>query len=206
MSKFCKQCGNQMADNEVVCASCGASQEPIPQNIINSAAAEEGKSKSGNGKFIAVIVAIVVIILIVLKLIFGTAAYEKPLKNFFEGIEDKDGDKIEEAFPEFYGDKMTKLYDFDDVADELYDRLEDEFGKNIKISYKIKDKEKIDKDDLEDIEEEIKDDYDEKVKVSKGYELELKLKVKGKKDKDEHTSELEVYKIDGDWYIMRTSF
>lgn len=206
MSKFCKQCGNQMADNEVVCASCGASQEPIPQNIINSVAAEEGKSKSGNGKFIAVIVAIVVIILIALKLIFGTAAYEKPLKNFFEGIEDKDGDKIEEAFPEFYGDKMTKLYDFDDVADELYDRLEDEFGKNIKISYKIKDKEKIDKDDLEDIEEEIKDDYDEKVKVSKGYELELKLKVKGKKDKDEHTSELEVYKIDGDWYIMSTSF
>lgn len=206
MSKFCKQCGNQMADNEVVCASCGASQEPIPQDVINSAAAEEGKTKSGNGKFIAIIVAIVVIILIVLKLIFGTAAYEKPLKNFFDGIEDKDGGKIEEAFPEFYGDKMTKLYDFDDLADTLYNHLEDEYGKNIKISYKVKDKEKIDKDDLEDIEEEIKDTYDEKVKVSKGYELELEIKVKGKKDKDKNKSEIEVYKIDGDWYLMSTSF
>ena len=77
--------------------------------------------------------------------------------------------------------------------------LEEEYGDDIKISYKIKDKDKIDKDDLEELEDSIKDKYDEKVRVSKGYELKVKMKIKGDDDKDEDTTTIKVYKIEGDW-------
>ena len=84
--------------------------------------------------------------------------------------------------------------------------LEDEYGDDIKVSYKIKDKEKIDKDDLEDLEDDIKDTYDEKVKVSKGYELKIEMKIKGDDDKEKDTTKIKVYKIDGDWCLMDSLF
>ena len=54
----------------------------------------------------------------------------------------------------------------DDLKDVL-EELEDKYGKNIKLKYKVNDKEKIDKDDLEDLEDNIENYLDETVKISR---------------------------------------
>jgi len=122
-----------------------------------------------------------------------------------KGIEKQDADKFLSAYPEFLADQMDSYID-DDAMEEMYDMLEDECGKNIKISYKVTDKDKLDKGDLEDYEDEIDDNYDEKVKVTAGYELEVEMKIKGKDDEDEDENDFVILKIDGDWCVYEGGF
>ena len=109
------------------------------------------------------------------------------INNFIEGKDKKKSEIID---------------DLDELAEGILDNLEDEYGDDIKISVKYKDKNKIDKDDLEDLEEMYEDNYDSKVKISKGYEVEIKATIKGDDEKETDTTTLSVYKINGDWCIM----
>ena len=144
---------------------------------------------------------------------FGGGGYKKPVDNMVKAMETGKGKYLYKAMPEFlieyqYEDeKKSDIYDdLDESMELITGMLEEEYGDDIKISYKIKDKDKIDKDDLEDLEDSIKDKYDEKVRVSKGYELKVKMKIKGDDDKEEDTTTIKVYKIDGDWCLMDSIF
>lgn len=210
MSKFCMQCGKEIEDDANICSFCGASQ-------AGSVSAEGGLDVNKNSnKAVAVLIAAVAVVLVILivlfNLLFG-GGYKQPVDNMMKAIETGKGKYLYKTMPEFlieyrYEDeKKSEIYDdLDDSLEFIIDMLESEYGDDIKISYKIKDKEKIDKDDLEDLEDSIKDRYDEKVRVSKGYELKIKMKIKGDDDKDEDTTTIKVYKIDGDWCLMDSIF
>ncbi|MFA5658886.1 MAG: hypothetical protein WC900_06340, partial [Oscillospiraceae bacterium] len=124
----------------------------------------------------------------------------KPIDNMIKGIENQDADIFLSAYPEFLADQMDSYID-DDTMEDMYDSFEDEYGKNIKISYKVTDKDKLDKDDLTDYEEEIDDYYDEKVDIAEGYEVEVELTIEGDDDNDNDDTDFVVLKIDGDWCV-----
>lgn len=204
MSKFCMQCGVQIDDNAEICSSCGAAQTA---NSVGGNGEVTGNKKS-IVPVIAVAAVIVVIVLLVCKLIFG-GGYKDPIDNMFKGMETGKGKYFYKALPEFlleeqFEDKKKSeiIDDLDELAEGILDNLEDEYGDDIKISVKYKDKNKIDKDDLEDLEEMYEDNYDSKVKISKGYEVEIKATIKGDDEKETDTTTLSVYKINGDWCIM----
>jgi len=213
MSNFCTSCGAQVPDGAYACPGCGAIQaqnatpvNPTPTNTYVAPAptpaqynpsAPAQKSTSGIIGMVAVgIIAIIVIALIAS--IFG-GGYKKPIKNLFEGIEKSDWKKFSSAFPEERFKKMEKASDGDDYIEGITEMLEDDYGKNIKISFKIKDKEKLDKDDIEDLEDDYEDTYEEKIKIKK---LEVESTVKGKDDKDTDTADMVVGKIGLKWYIL----
>lgn len=198
------QCGAQIDDNAEICSSCGAAQTT---NSVNGGSAETGAKKSF-APIIAVAAVIVVIVLLILKLIFG-GGYKDPIDNMFKGMETGKGKYFYKALPEFlleekFEDKKKSeiIDELDELAETLLDNFEDKYGDDIKITVKYKDKEKIDKDDLEDIEEMYEDSYDSKVKISKGYEVKIKATIKGDDEKDTNTTTLNVYKVNGDWCIM----
>ncbi len=145
-------------------------------------------------------------------------SYKDPVKNYFAAMEKGSGKKLQKA----YGDKIVDGLDnlleeedvyedeediddiddvFDYMAEEYHDTLVDAYGKNIKVKYKITDKEKLDKDELKDIEKSLKEMLDEKCKVKKGYEIEVEATVKGKDDKGTDDQEITVIKLDGDWIM-----
>ena len=109
------------------------------------------------------------------------------------------------AFPDVMKEDLED-YITDDKLDDMKEDLEDEYGKNIKISYKILDKEKIDKDDLKEVQEDLEDEYEDakknKVNVTDGYKLSVKLTIKGKDDKDSDTVTMKIYKIGGKWCML----
>lgn len=202
MSKFCMQCGAQIDDNAEICTSCGANQNAAP---ADGAAVKEKKSKP---VLIAAVAVIIVVILLLLKALFG-GSYKEPLNNMCKFMETGKGKYVYRMVPDFVIDnqlgkkkKKELIEKLDDLGENITDSLEDEYGDDIKISYQIKDKDKIDKDDLEDVEEDLEDDYDEKVNVKKGYKLKVKLKVKGDDKSDTETETLNVYKIKGKWYVL----
>ena len=117
----------------------------------------------------------------------------------YKGMQKADLKSYLKAYPEFMG--MDKYIDQDDM-DDMLKSLEKEYGKNIKISYKIIDTEKIKKDDLEKVKEKVSKYYDKDVKISEGYKVTVKSTIKGKDDSETDTDDMKVYKIDGKWYIL----
>lgn len=129
--------------------------------------------------------------------------YKKPIENYFAGIEKANINTYSEAFPEFMG--VDKTMSEESLKQDLKE-LENEYGKNIKIKYKVKSKEKIDKDSLEILEKVVKSRYNKKVKVRNGYTLEVETTLKGDKGSNTDTTKMYVYKIDGKWkYIPFSS-
>ncbi len=151
---------------------------------------------------IALPAAAIVIMSIVLAVCL-TPAYAKPINYFVTGMEKDSYKTLKKAFPEFVIDTFEdSYYSIEDVLENLHEEAEDEYGREFKLSYEITRKSKLDDDDLEDIEDAIDDYYDEDVKVSAGYELKVKLKISGGGDSDNEKIEVNVYKIDGKWYLM----
>lgn len=119
-------------------------------------------------------VGVLVLILIITGLGGG---YKKPLDNIVKLFDNQETDMdecVELVAPKFlvkYYDnivdileKSDELKDMkDDVEDSLesmYEGLEEQYGKKYSVSYKITDKEKMSKDDLEDIEDTYKSFYE----------------------------------------------
>ena len=100
-------------------------------------------------------------------------------------------------------DDVWEWYDeeYKDNWEESLEGMEEEYGKNVKISHKITDKEEMDEDDVEDLADELKEQYDIKKKsVTAAYELEVELTIKGSEDDDSNDMDMTAVKIDGKWY------
>ncbi len=150
------QCGSEIDENSTVCSSCGAAQTNVESN---GAFTNAITPKKFDVKIIAAAAVVVVILLVLLKALFG-GSYKDPIDNMCKAMETGKGKYIYACLPDFYIDeeyedmkKKEIIEELDEQAEDIYDSLEDEVGKKVKVSYKIKDKEKIDKDDLEDMQE-----------------------------------------------------
>ena len=205
MSKFCMQCGKEIEDKDLHCQYCGASQNNDFGNNSNPAVTQKS-----NGDHIVPIVAIcsviLVIIIVIANLTIFNNGYKEPIDSLFDAIESGDIDDLEDAFPEYYLD--SDKYDDDKMEDALkiasagIDLLGSD---NIDISYDVIDKEAIDDDELEKLEDKIKKQYDEKVDVDKGYEVKINMLFEfGKLEKSQELT-IKVYKIDGKWCITEDS-
>ena len=90
-----------------------------------------------------------------------------------------------------------------EFVEEMLDSMEEEFGKNVKVTYKVTDEDELDKDDLKELKDYLKEEYDvSKKDVKKAYELELEMKIKGSEDDDEDETDLVVVQIGKKWYPM----
>lgn len=207
MSKFCENCGAEMEDNQTVCPKCanGAEAEKVEET---TATAEEVKSnptssnKSETIKKVGIIggiAAAVVIIIAIIASIIGSG-WKKPIKNYVAGMNKCDSEKYLSAFPDFLKMKTTDS----DLKDSKKND-EKTYGDNVKYSAKILKKEKISKDDLNNVQEYINKKYDTNVKVKKGYKVKIEEKTKGKDDYAYGTSTRYVYKIDGKWKMLNVS-
>jgi len=128
-------------------------------------------------------------------------AYEEPVKYFVEGLAESNSEKFLKAFPEFLADYMGETIT-DEALKEMLTEAEEEYGANIKMSYKVTDKTEIGEEDLKEMQEEMATYYDEEVKVSKGYELDVEITTKGDDSEETESDTLEVYEIDGKWCIL----
>lgn len=129
------------------------------------------------------------------------AAYEEPVKNYIEGMEEANAEKFLKAFPEFITEYMKDIFT-DEMLEEALVELEDEYGKNLEMNFEIKGKEEVSEDELTEQEEDIKTNYDEEVDITKGYELQIDLTIKGDDSEETDTDTLTVYEIDGKWCII----
>lgn len=216
---FCKNCGAQINEGSKFCPKCGT-----PAG--NAGGAAPGGTQGGYGgggsvrtakkpPYLAIgVVAVVAVVVIVAAVLIGKAifgkGYEKPLKTLIKGVEEQDGEMILSAFSEKTIDAMEeqsgmKKSELEDMMEEEFEYMftdEDIDGDDIEIKYEVEKVKKLDKDDIKDIEDELKDYYDIKEDISAARELDVVLTtyIDGDEE-DEEDVELIVIKVDGKWYL-----
>ncbi len=205
--QFCANCGNTIGGNLNNCPSCGAPVANVP--ISGNAAAMNGKKTN---LLIPLIIGIVVIAFIIISciIVFGRSN-KGPLDNFVTAVEDCDVDACIALCPEEWIDKMKDQNNWSDrefeyyVEDELeesIDRIEDNTGDDMSVSYEIRDEEHMDEYDIEKIEEYYKYyDYSgyEIDDIEDAYEVDVKFTFEGDDDEQIEKRDITIIKVDGEW-------
>lgn len=233
MSKFCRQCGAQLEDDAVKCEACGAEIKPAEETVQQPAdaqaqadapGAENGENANPNPpapkklstRNIAIIAAaaVVVIVVLIVALTAG-GGYKSAINNYIDVMIKGQVNKLDKLAPQAYWDYYEDTYDMDiddlerdaeDVVDTVIDLLEDEYGDNVRVSYKVTKEDKLTDSKLNEIREGVNDRYElARKSVTEGYDIDADITVKG--DDDEMTSETSAYivKIDGGWYLTDAS-
>ncbi|MDR3311152.1 MAG: zinc-ribbon domain-containing protein [Oscillospiraceae bacterium] len=209
--KFCPKCGRELADNLRFCDKCGAEVGASSGNpAAKTSALAYFKSKI-NIKIVAAFAAVVLLIIIISS---ASGGYKKPVDRIIKAMNTGKGSYVIDTMPDAYVDYLLSgdsyysyYYDVENLSDlkKYYDDIvkgtRESLGEKVKISYKITDKERLDKDDIDKIEENMEDDIEKNVKISKAYELTVKLTIKGKDLKASNEVKMRVIKIGGKWYL-----
>lgn len=126
---------------------------------------------------------------------------EAPIENLIKGLESANSQKVLRAFPPFISDNITEIYT-DEYLQETLKETEEEYGKNIKMSYEIVNKTEISQDELDREEKNVETNFGEAVEFGKGYKVEVKITTKGDNREETLNDVFDVYELDGKWYIL----
>ena len=213
---FCGKCGTQIPDGAAFCPSCGntaGAQAPVTNEVqqqVNAA-----PKKKVNLIAVGAIAAIVVAIAIILICVFagggaGAGSPEALVEKYVEATLDMDVDTLFECLNE----DMIKAAAEDEgvTVKEMKAELKEEVEEykammesmNIKMSYEIIDTEDVEGDELDEIKEEIADDFDIKVTAAAMVSVEMVTEALG--EENTQTETFCAIKIDGEWYLHPDSF
>lgn len=218
-ASFCTSCGAKFYDSTAPAQPAAEKVADANESVLDkfkaNANAESIKKLTENPNFKKYVglgaICVVALILIIVLCSMLTGGYAKPVENMFEAIQKKDGELMMESYSEYEVDYKAEAYDmskkevskyYKEIAKGSYDLVKEEYGRDFKIKVSIEDKEKIEKDDLKDIEEILQIKFDKKkLEVTKGYVLDCDIEIKGDDDEDTESGEFLVLKIDGEWCI-----
>lgn len=221
MSKFCTNCGTALDDNTAFCTSCGAAVVNEAPVVPETPAAPANPIKKFlnkkmliiGGAIVAAIIAVVGIIHVVNAVRDkNLATPEAAVKNYvalLNGKVEAYQKTAPEAYWEYLADKSgcDSVEDYfenkEDYIEDHLDGLEDVYGDDYKVTYKIKKEEDVDDDMMEEIVKALEMyDIDED-SIEDAKQLKIKLTIDGEDDKESNTNKIYVLKIDGAWYFAQ---
>lgn len=126
----------------------------------------------------------------------------KPIKDYLEGIEERNVKKIEGAIvPEMIKDMQDEGV-WNDTMESFFERFKEQFGDDYKITFKIKSEEKVGKEKLQEYNDGYKKTLSLKNNIDEMYDIKIKATIQGNKDKQSDTSHMIVGLIEGKWYLF----
>ncbi len=213
---FCPNCGTQIDENALFCGVCGtklsANEQPqyeqpqYEQPQYEQPVYPQAPKKNNIALFIAIgAVAVVAVVAIVLLLVLGGggSGSAKGAVELYMDVVTGDFEKLENMAPKAV---WNYLEDEEDITiKEMKSEMKESLSllSEMKITYKVGDSEKLDKDLTEDIAEELADIYDldeNSIKEARTFEVEITAKVLGESMTE--SEEVTVIKVGGSWYCI----
>lgn len=211
---FCQKCGQQIDQNLISCPYCGAKnvanpyykQTSFPGNLLE-------KFKKLNMKNIGIlagaVVGVIVIIILLVCLLGG--GKDGAVSDYIDAAYESDKGAIKDLAPSETWDEMEGEYsvEFEDVyevfqdwTEDTQEGLEDEYGKNAKVSYEIVYENEVKKSSLNDMKDWLKESAGiSKADVKDAVDVGVVITVKGAKGTESHCTDLRLVKIGGTWYV-----
>lgn len=190
------------------------SSQPIVNTDAAKAKANElaGKAKEGIGSFteklktdkkvLGITIGVVVALVLLIGCAYFTGGSKGVAKNYANAYVKSNTKKI----MKYMHEGLVEYYD--DLGIDLEETLEDAFDENDDndykyLSYELVDSDKLDKDDVEDLAEDLDKYYDiDEKSVKAAVVYTIKYKVKDDGDKDTIKNDITVIKIKGKWYVF----
>lgn len=202
---FCGKCGADNPENVKFCSKCGAPLENQAVSATASDTAAAAKKPLVNNKYIG-IAAVAVVVVLLFSLIFGGRGYKSTVKKYVNATYSGKGKVVVSLMPKKFvkltleksGYKKSKL--IKELDKELKSQI-DRLGDNWSFSYKIVKVKDVKKDDLKELKEDYKEDYNIKISAAKEVKLELTISFKGSDQKYTNTLSVPVVKIGSSWYL-----
>lgn len=173
MAKFCSKCGNQLEENVKFCKQCGVTVEVKEVESVTDVQTQKTDPVSGK-KTIGVVLAFVVVIAIIAAIGNGNKSYEKPLQYFAEGINNHDYSTYSKAIRPDELEEWGYMYE---------DDFEEQWSEIDNVKFKVKKSEQVVEDGVERM------------------TLTVDAKVSAGGETEEGELEIDVVKIDGQWYL-----
>ncbi|MBR6633474.1 MAG: zinc ribbon domain-containing protein [Clostridia bacterium] len=205
---FCQKCGQQIEETVNNCPYCGALNASNPNAKQNSLVE---KAKKLNPKYLGIFgvaVVAVVLVIIIASAIFGNG-YEKAIDNFVDASMYGKAKAVKALAPKEVWEYIEEEYDvtpdavadyYEEMSEGSMEALEEEYGKNIKVSYVLDEADEVDEYQYDEIKDKLKECGVKRKNIKKAVEVEAEMKIKGKEDADTAEVELVFVKIGGDWY------
>lgn len=127
--------------------------------------------------------------------------YLKPVQALCEAMQDGEFDLLMDSLGPLKNIMKMVEDDAKNNFNKMIDKYKSKCGEDYKVSYKIKEKSKMEENELKKLES----DYSilgSELKLTEGYELKLEITVKGKKGKDKKDLDLSVAKSKDEWCII----
>ncbi len=211
MSKFCGKCGAELPDEAMFCTACGENFAVAPEAPATPENDFIKKIMEYKKFFLPGAIALGAIIIVIVLIVALSSSPKDAVKNYVNGTFNGDYDAFIDMQPTEVWEYMEKEYDqempdekdFEEIYESSLEALEEEYGKDVSVSYKVTDKDELDEDDLKDIRNTLKDTYDiSKKDVTAAYELDVELTIEGDDDEETKDATFIVYKLNGDWYVQ----
>ena len=229
---FCQFCGKEVKEGEVCGCKIEREvmvedKQEVPASAITETHSEPAFSEYGSegGAVIekpkdtkvivafAAAAAVIVIAAIIILIAAAGGGYKKPVKDFVKAFNECDGKLLTDTIAT---EKMIKYLDkeadmdYDDMCDEMegmideiLEEWEEDYGDDLRLSVKFEDKDELDKDDIEELEDYYKEQHNIKVKIEKAYELECVMTLVGEDDDDDEDVNMIVIKVrDEGWKLF----
>ncbi len=219
---FCEKCGTAVEDGAVNCHNCGEVFGGVAADVVvdngydasvdagvSAGAGDVAKAPINKNKIIGIAAAaVVVIVAVILVLVLFTGGAKKTLKKYLDIRYNGEG-SVKTYISYMYPDEILeeKLEDKDMTEDEFIVELEESLEEyreemeddGISYEFEILTEKDMKAKDLRDYNEEL-EDYG--IEASKGKVFKVKVieYIDGDKE-DSWTSEIELVKIGGSWYI-----
>lgn len=229
--KFCGGCGAAQdaaapAQENFTYEQPAQTAEPAQANNGLNDVIEKGKKLTGGKVWLIPVLAVGAVVVLVLVIFFfrsvlGSGAMTKKgaINAYFKAEAKRSAKAYINATmspsmlkayleEEGYDNKKEFIEELEESYEEYEEWYEDFYDEKYKVKYKnikIEDMDKCDKDDIEDIVDEIEDETDVKVKISQMYEAEVSYKYWDNADEEwvkVKDQEFIVYKSSGNWYVL----
>lgn len=206
---FCSNCGAPIIEGKSFCAACGTKVNVVPsaeeKNYVRPDRQKTIVERSIKTGIIAIVVLLVLILCISL---FGGRSYKKVVDQYVKASFSADGAKMVELIPKGVfkeaceDEYITRQEGIERVSEQLQDYV-DTFDRNYddwKVSHEIVETRDYDPDDLEDLQEELQERYQLKVKEAKRVTVELTVQSDGE-ELGNRSMEITTIKIGNSWYF-----
>lgn len=214
---FCVKCGAPIANNALFCTNCGARVEtPVFNNVST-----QTQPKTEIKKFalpigiVAGVVAVIIIIAIIASS-FSGGGYIKTLDNYYKAHENHDADLMyESVIAQYWIDYKNEGWGnsaYESIEDSIEDSIDDwGCGNNIEITYEVISEKRANKEQLEELEDNLYDWYAyyvydrDEFSITDAYVLDIDFIVEGNKRTDSfhYPDGLLIIKENGKWRIPR---
>ena len=188
---FCTNCGTIIPENSGFCPGCGANINAAQANtqqqapVYQQAPYPQKNPSKKTGWIIALIIAIVAIVVIGGLVFVLAGSKNNSPEDIVEKLETaynkQDLDYFYKCLPDFIEKELkAEFNDYYDSEEEFWEEIisydtgwESEAISSYKVTFDIDDRITADKDDCEELEEEIEYYYDKKISISEAYGLEI---------------------------------